>query len=158
MIASNILASIDLPLSRPSGSTAEDRRRLVCQTSHLPYYTEHSALPHHLYPFSLAAFSPYELSEQRSSHLSPSRCSNILVSTPSVVCAFIVRTMVKYPRYYSTRTVLDSDLGELVLYFFLGYTLHGMHKGEEEEWVREDEDRRIVAASQVVQQCEMEAG
>lgn len=62
--------------------------------------------------------------------------------------------MTKYPRFCYTWTVLQSNLGELVLYFLLGYTLHDLPKGEEggEEWVWEDEQRRIAAASQVIKQ------
>ena len=64
----------------------------------------------------------------------------------------MLRAMTRYPRYCPTRTVLQSDLGELILYFFLGYTLHDMPKGEEEEWHLEDEDRRMAAASRIVKQ------
>ncbi|OAX42193.1 hypothetical protein K503DRAFT_396030 [Rhizopogon vinicolor AM-OR11-026] len=105
----------------PIGSATKIAGRLVCQRSILPHHTEHSAFlyqPCCLYSFSLPALSPSELTEQRPFHLSPSRCSNVLVPRPSAVCAFIIRAMTRLAHYCPTQIVLDSDLGELVLYFF----------------------------------------
>ncbi|OAX42835.1 hypothetical protein K503DRAFT_732790 [Rhizopogon vinicolor AM-OR11-026] len=153
--ACNILESIGLPSSPPSDLALESQGDLYARgrfyritRSTQPFFTDRISL----YPFSLATFSRSELSEQQPSHLSPSRCSSILVPRPSAVCAFIIRTMAKYPRYCYTRTVLDNESGELVLYFFLGYTLHNLHKEEEEAWQLEDKDRRIAAASNTVKQ------
>ncbi|KAM6494250.1 hypothetical protein JOM56_010611 [Amanita muscaria] len=152
--ASNILASIDLPLSAPSDlllktndEYAKGRFYRITRST-LPPVISHIVL----YPFSLMPVLPSELSAQPPSHLSPSRCSNILVPRPSAACAFLLRAITKYPRFCYTRTVLQSNLEELVLYFFLGYTLRDLPKGEEDEWVREDEHRRIAAASQVIKQ------
>jgi len=153
--ACNILESIGLPSSPPSDLALESQGDLYARGRF--YRITRSTQPFSinciaLYPFSLPAFSRSELSEQRPFHLSPSRCSSILVPRPSAVCAFIIRTMAKYPQYCQTRRVLDNELGELVLYFFLGYTLHNLPKGEEEAWQLEDEDRRIAAASNIVKQ------
>lgn len=153
--ASNILASIDLPLSAPSdlllttnGEYAKGRFYRITRSTLPPVIDVISHIV--LYPFSLMPVLPSELSAQPPSHLSPSRCSNILVPRPSAACAFLLRAMTKYPRFCYTRTVLQSNLEELVLYFFLGY--HDLPKGEEDEWVREDEHRRIAAASQLIKQ------
>jgi hypothetical protein len=153
--ACSVLESIGLPLSPPSDLLLRTQGDLYARGRF--YRITRSTLPSSicwivLYPFSLAAFSHSELTKQQPSYISHSQCSSILVPRPSAVCAFIIRTMTKYPQYCSTRTVLNSYLADLVVFFFLGYTLHDLPKGEEEAWEREDEDRRIVAASQDVKQ------
>ncbi|OJA09640.1 hypothetical protein AZE42_01387 [Rhizopogon vesiculosus] len=153
--ACNILESIGLPLYPPSDLVLKSQGDLYVR-GHF-YRITRSTQPFfinriYLYPYPLAAFSRSELSEQRPFHLSSSRYSNILVPRPSAVRAFIIRTMARYPQYCYTRRVLDNELGELILYFFLGYTLHNLPKGEEEVWQWEDEDRRIAAASNIVKQ------
>jgi hypothetical protein len=155
--ACSVLESIGLPSSPLSDLPLKTQSDLYARGRF--YRITRSTLPSSicwivLYPSSIAAFSRSELSEHRLFHLSHSRCSNILVPRPSAICAFIIRIMTQYPQYCSTRTVLNNCLTDLVICFFLGYTLHDLHKTDEDEeaWEREDENMRIATASQNVKQ------
>ncbi|KAG0693943.1 hypothetical protein DFH29DRAFT_1006785 [Suillus ampliporus] len=69
-----------------------------------------------------------------------------------------LRSVLPICRFLNAQTYWNQDpqldLGELIYYFFLGYTIGVLALPTEEEpgWEREDENRRIDAASQLVKQ------
>jgi hypothetical protein len=75
-----------------------------------------------LFPLSFPAFTPSELiSVPRLASLRSPRCPRILQPVQTAVYASIMRTMLAYPRSSPTRTVLQSDLSELI-----GYNLYDL--------------------------------
>ncbi|OCH91387.1 hypothetical protein OBBRIDRAFT_728815 [Obba rivulosa] len=106
-----------------------------------------------IFPYSLASYAPYELSPApRLSSLSSPLCTTVLVPRPSAVYASILRMMVSYPRWSPTRTVLGSDLSELI-----GYNLYDLQDGyvdaDDEELCEElGIDHRVEEAVEMARQ------
>jgi hypothetical protein len=106
-----------------------------------------------LFPLSFSSFSAADLTSISSStYLSSQHHSTptILVPRPPAVYASILRMMLSYPRYCPTRTVLESDLSELI-----GYNLYDLQDGfidlrDDELWEELEVDRRIDDAVQIV--------
>lgn len=107
-----------------------------------------------LFPASFVSFNPEELYTATSMHLGSSLSTiNILVPKPSAVYGWILRTMRKYPKHCRVRTILSSDLSELVCYHLLdvqeGYA-HPEHT--QELWESLRMDQRVASACEVVSQ------
>lgn len=101
-----------------------------------------------LYPLSFAAFRPCEISEQPAQYSNLRRCSRILVPRPSAVYASLMRMMLRYPTNSTTWSVLWVDVGQLVLYHLLGYTLETISD-------EEDENRRIDGTVETIREWGM---
>jgi DNA topoisomerase VI subunit B len=104
-----------------------------------------------LYPTSFVSLNPEELYPAPSIYL-PS-ATKILVPRPSAVYAWILRSMLKYPRLCRVRTILASDLSELVDYH-LYRVKEGYVTPEEnpELWKELDMEGRMVDALKVIKQ------
>lgn len=96
------------------------------------------------YQPSFTAFLPRKLSEQRVQYLDLRRFSRVHVLCPPAVYTSLVRMMHHFPPNSTTLSGLHAsvDLGQLVLYHLLGYSLETISNEEDEEV----EDRRIDAA------------
>ncbi|TDL15806.1 hypothetical protein BD410DRAFT_796009 [Rickenella mellea] len=154
--ASIILAGMDLPLSPPSrlalktsgDFAAKGRFHRITQTT-LTSCVQHLVL----YPLSFSTLSFSETTPESPYHVETShRCTSIYVPRPPAVYASIIRVMLKYPRYCATRTVLDSDLSELVGYNLLGLECGYVDPKDEELWQALQIDRRISEAVCIVVQ------
>ncbi|KDR77351.1 hypothetical protein GALMADRAFT_139336 [Galerina marginata CBS 339.88] len=138
--ASSILARLGLPLSSPSkvilkatgDFAAQGRYHRITQTT-LSSGVQHLVL----YPLSFSTLSFSEVTLEAPFHIQPSvRCTKIYVPPPPVLYASIIRMMLRYPRYCSTRTGLQSDLSELVDYHLL--CLEGGYVDSEDDELWED--------------------
>ncbi|KAF9443050.1 hypothetical protein P691DRAFT_680326 [Macrolepiota fuliginosa MF-IS2] len=154
--ASDILSGLGLPLWPPSRLLTQSEGDFSAKGVY--HRISRSTLPSSissiaLFPLSFSTLLPSELESKPPHHIQPStRCLSILVPRPPAVYASLVRMMVKYPRYCSTRTVLASDLSELV-----GYNLLDLQRGyvdpeDEELWKELDVDGRIQRAITLVRQ------
>lgn len=145
--ACKILESLGLP-SAPSwssdiiGDILHKGRAFRVTRLALPGFAMHVIL----YPLSFVDFIPLELVEAPPSHMSCASCSSVLVPRPAAVYAFILRAIQRYSPSDRTRGTLCNDLGSLVLYHLLGYTLEDMEEEQEEE----EEQRRICDAVGVI--------
>ncbi|KAF8549497.1 hypothetical protein OG21DRAFT_1478836 [Imleria badia] len=158
--ASDILKDVGLPVSPPSrlltrveGDIHTKGRFHRLTRSSAPAWAQHLVL----FPASFISLTPEEVSPAPSIHLSPSvftttiRCPTILVSRPSAVFAWIIRTMAIYPKSSSVRTILSSDLSELVDYHLLHVQDGYINPDEEpERWQELDLDRRIAQTIKVI--------
>ncbi|EMD38754.1 hypothetical protein CERSUDRAFT_81550 [Gelatoporia subvermispora B] len=78
-----------------------------------------------IYPSSFASFRTTELTPApRATSLSKPLCTTVLVPHPTAVYSSILRLMTSYSRWSPTRTMLASDLSELI-----GYNLYGLQEG-----------------------------
>ena len=115
--------------------------------SSAPAWAQHFVL----YPTSFVSLNPEEVYPAPSIYL-PSE-TEILIPRPSAVYAWILRTMLKYPRLGRVRTKLASDLSELV-----DYHLFQVEEGfvdfdrNPERWKELGMDGRKANALKVVQQ------
>ncbi|TDL22820.1 hypothetical protein BD410DRAFT_769812 [Rickenella mellea] len=148
--ASIILASLGLPPSPPSrlalkstgDFSAQGRFHRITQTTLI------SGVQHLiLYPLSFSTLSFLETTLEFPYHVETlHRCTSIYVPRIPAVYASIIRMMLKYPQYCSTRTRLESDLSELV-----GYNLQGLECGyvdpeDDKLWQAMHIEQRISAA------------
>ncbi|KAI1797428.1 hypothetical protein LXA43DRAFT_877825 [Ganoderma leucocontextum] len=156
-IASELLARVGyLPRSRPppflvrTGGDFYTKARMFRVTQ----YTS-LALAQHLvlYPASLAAYSPLDLSPApRTTSLSQPLCKTVLVPSQAAVYSSILRSMQRYSRFDSARIFLQSDLSQLV-----DYNLYGLDCGyidtDDDELCEELEvDRRVKDATSLVEE------
>ena len=106
-----------------------------------------------LYPLSFSSLDWSEVTKQAPYHIRPSpRCENIFVPRPSAVYASLIRIMLSYPRYCSTRTNLESDLSELIGYHLLGLENGYVDPDDDESWQSLEISRRITEAVLSVRQ------
>jgi hypothetical protein len=107
-----------------------------------------------LFPLSFPSFSFTSselISVPRLTPLKSPRCPTILQPLQTAVYASIMRTMLAYPRFCPTRTVLQSNLSELIRYNL--YDLQGGHVDvdDEELCAALEVDRRVDDALRIVQ-------
>ncbi|KAL4250063.1 hypothetical protein ABKN59_004914 [Abortiporus biennis] len=153
--ASSILTDIGLiqpPASPLLAQTEGDMHNMGRHYLVTTYTTLSSSQQIILYPLSYTSLQHAELIKSIPSHITNSRCSSILIPRPSAVYASLIRMMLRYPQYCSTRTVLESDISELV-----GYHLLSMDDGyadpeDDEEWEELEVDNRSSEALQLVRQ------
>ena len=145
--ACKILESLGLP-SAPSWSSdiigdilCKGRAFRITRLT-LPGFAMHVIF----YPLSFVDFIPEELVEAPPSHMSCASCSSVFVPRPAAVYAFILRAIQRYSPSDRTRGTLCNDLGSLILYHLLGYTLGDMEEDQEEE----EEQRRMCDAVGVI--------
>ena len=102
-----------------------------------------------LYPASLAAYSPVDLSPApRTTSLPEPLCKTVLVPSRPAVYASILKSMLRYPRFDSARIFLQTDLSQLV-----GYDLYGYADTDDEDLCEELEvDRRVEDAISLVEE------
>ena len=154
--ASDILSHLGLPVWPPSKLLMQSEGDFSAKGIY--HRISRSTLPSSvssiaLFPLSFSTLLPSELERKPPHHIRPStRCPSILVPRPSAVYASLIRMMAKYPRYCSTRTVLASDLSELVGYNFLDLQLGYIDPEDEELWEKLDVDGRIHRAVAQVRQ------
>jgi hypothetical protein len=154
--ASNMLADMGLPRSSPpelllnTGGDFYAKGRLHRLTrSEMVGPVQYLIL----YPLSFSSFSLSELTPApRLTSLASPRCHTVLVPRPSAVYASILRMMLRYKQYCPTRSVLKSDLSELI-----GYNLYDLQGGyvdvdDEELCEQLQVDRRIDDAVQYVKE------
>ncbi|KAJ3503261.1 hypothetical protein NLJ89_g8510 [Agrocybe chaxingu] len=154
--ASGVLSDLGLPFSPPS--------KLLMQTEGdfsakgIYHRISRSTLPSSisciaLFPLSFSTLLSSELERKPPHHLRPStRCPSILVPRPPAVYASLIRMMARYSQYCSTRTVLTSDLSELIGYNFLDLQLGYIDPEDEGLWKELDIDGRIQRAVALVRQ------
>jgi len=154
--ASDILSNLGLPFWPPS--------RLLMQTEGdfstkgLYHRITRSTLPSsissiNLFPFSFSTLLPSEIETKPPHHVRPSsRIPTILVPRRSAVYASLIRMMTKYPQYCATRTVLASDLSELVSYDFLDLQCGYVDPDDDALWNELDIDGRIQRAVALARQ------
>ncbi|PPR02497.1 hypothetical protein CVT24_002046 [Panaeolus cyanescens] len=158
--ASDILTSLGLPLSKPSrlhmlseGDMAAKGIHHRISRSTLPSSVSHIVL----YPLSFSTVLPSELERRPPLHISSSyRCPTIMVPRRTATYASLIRMMSRYSQHCATRTLLSSDLSELVGYDLL--SLEGGYVDPEDsaEWERLDIDGRIQRAVALVRQWSWE--
>lgn len=155
--ASDILAGMGLPLSPPwdllckvEGDIYTKGTRHRLSRSSAPADVQHLVL----YPASFVSLNPEELYTATSIHFGRSLSTiKVLVPRPSAVYGWILRMMLKYPRYCSVRTVLDSDLSELVSYHLLDVQEGYVNPDENPElWEELRMEGRMSSACEVVKQ------
>lgn len=110
-----------------------------------------------LYPFSFTTFSFSELVETPLSLTSSPLCSSILVPTQHAVYGSLIRMMLRYPKY-QTRTQLNSDLAQLILYNMYGSDGHFVDTSDEEVCgaPHDDEDEGVADAIALVRRWNLE--
>jgi hypothetical protein len=160
--ASDILSVLGLPFWPPSGLLVKTEGDFSVKG--LYHRITRSILPSSissicLFPLSFSTLLPSELETKPPHHLRPSsRCPTILVPRPSAVYASLIRMMAKYPQYCATRTVLASDLSELVCYDFLDLQDGFTDPDDDALWKELDGDGRIERAIALIRRwsCEGE--
>ncbi|KAJ2928188.1 hypothetical protein H1R20_g8904, partial [Candolleomyces eurysporus] len=155
--ASDILSSIGLPLSPPSKLLTRVEGDIHTKATY--HRLTRSSAPAWLqclvlYPASFVSLNPEELDTTPSIHLLPSpSTTKILVPRPSAVYAWLLRTMLKYPRSCAVRTILASDLSELVDYHLLRVVEGYVNPDENpERWKELNMKRRIADALELINQ------
>lgn len=144
--ASEVLSEIGLPLMTPSklelktggDFQSEGRFHRITRWT-LPASVQHMVL----YPISFSTLSRTELEEKKPYHIDPSLCLFILVPSEPSVYASILRMMLRYPRYGSTRTILASDLSELIGYHLMDLQGGFVDPYDDAQWEILEVDRRI---------------
>jgi hypothetical protein len=152
--ASNILSDIGLPLT-PAPKLLVESKGDFDAKAHLHRITRSTSMSAvqyiQLLPLSFPSFSHSELTPTLPlPSLATPRSNAILYPNQPAVYASIIRTMLAYPIYCATRSVLESNLSELI-----GYNLYDLQIGyvdlDDEDLCQELElDRRVDDALHVV--------
>ncbi len=155
-MASKLVSEIELlPRSRPpsllirTGGDFYTKARMFRVTQ----YTS-LALAQHLvlYPASLAAYSPADLSPAPpTTSLSQPLCKTVLVPSRPAVYSSILRSMQRYPRFDSARIFLQSDLSQLVDYDLYGLDCGYVDTDDDELCKKLEVDRRVEDATSLVE-------
>ncbi|TFK72819.1 hypothetical protein BDN72DRAFT_791936 [Pluteus cervinus] len=152
--ASKILEELGLPLSPPSRLSSLTRGDLyskgrfyrITQSSH-PALLQQLAV----FPLSFSTLRLSDLEEAPPCHISPSRCSTILVPRVASVYASILRLIRKYSQVDPVRGVLMSDLSQLVRHHLYKLECGYIDPSEEERWEALGIDKRIQDAVKEVE-------
>ncbi|KAF5339860.1 hypothetical protein D9611_009189 [Ephemerocybe angulata] len=150
--ASDILSSIGLPLTPHSDFWTFVKGDFHTKAIHhrLTRSTSLAEVQHlRLYPTSFVQLNPEEL------YTAPSEClpsgREVLVPRPSAVYAWILRTMLKYPKWGSDRTTLNSDLQELHDYHLYRIEMGFVSfKDSPELWKKLNMDERVANVQSVI--------
>ena len=102
-----------------------------------------------LYPSSFCSFFDNELTTEQRQY-TVSRESTILVPKPSAVYASMIRMMATYPEYCVERTILCSDLSELINHHLYGLDEDTLDTEEEDFDEKYEMSRRLSDADSVV--------
>jgi len=100
-----------------------------------------------IYPLSFAELRSCEISEQQAQYSKLHCCTRILVPRPSAVYASLMRMILRYPAYSATRSTLEVELSQLILYHLLEHDLETVNAEEDE-----DEDKRVDTALQTIRE------
>jgi hypothetical protein len=147
--ASNILSDIGLPLTPAPELLVESKGDFYAKARlhRITHSTSMTAAQYiQLLPLSFPSFYHSDLTPS----LPTPRSNAILYPNQPAVYASIIRTMLAYPLYCPTRSVLESNLSELI-----GYNLYDLQMGyvdlDDEDLCQELElDRRVDDALHVV--------
>ncbi|KAF8802085.1 hypothetical protein BYT27DRAFT_7113209 [Phlegmacium glaucopus] len=154
--ASDILTKLGLPLSPTSTfrTRCDGDFHAKGRFHRITRSTLESSVQHFvLYPLSFSSLDWSEVTQQPPYHIRPSaQCQNIFVPRPSAVYASLIRIMLSYPRYCSTRANLESDLSELIGYHLLGLENGYVDPDDDETWEGLEICRRITDAVLSVRQ------
>ena len=154
--ASDILTDLGLPLQPTSTfrTRCDGDFHAKGRFHRITHSTRESSVQHFvLYPLSFSSLAWSEVTKQAPYHIRPSvRCPNIFVPRPSAIYASLIRIMLNYPRYCSTRTNLESDLSELIGYHFLGLENGYVDSDDDALWEGLEIEQRITDAVLLVRQ------
>ncbi|TEB34231.1 hypothetical protein FA13DRAFT_1729739, partial [Coprinellus micaceus] len=154
--ASRILSDIGLPLAPHSNllSEAEGDIHTKATPHRLARPFKSAILPYFaLYPASFVSFKPEELYTSTPIHRRSSTPTiKVLIPRPSAVYGWLFRTMLLYPKYCSVRTILQSDLSELVDYHLQVQEGFVDPDKNPELWEELDMPKRTIEALDVISQ------
>lgn len=106
-----------------------------------------------IFPLSFSTLLPSELERRQPLHItSSSRCPSILVPRRVPTYVSLIRMMSLYHQHCTTRTLLSSDLSELVGYDLLGLQGGYVDPDDSEQWEQLDIEGRIRRAVSDVRQ------
>ena len=103
-----------------------------------------------LYPSSFCPFLESELTSESRQNVVADSKSSILVPKPSAVYASMLRVMAVYPEYCVERTVLCSELSELINHHLYGLDESTLDTEEEDFDNKYNMERRVMDAERTV--------